>query len=851
MTMNRMEAMFRSKRREYILVFLFFLVMAILFTWPLILHMHNGVLGGHHNPLLNTWIISWDANTIFTNPTNLFQGNIIYPSRDVLAYSEHLFLLGVMAAPIYHASGNPMLAYNLLLLLGMVFSAFGCYILAKEFTSSRWGGLVGGLFYAYCPYKLGIMGHIQIFFAPFLPLMLLYLYRYLHKGGRRNVFLFGLFFLLQSLVSWHYLVFCSLVAGLMWLWAALFSRRKTEWLRLAAVAAALVLAAAFLIPFALPYLRLNRRLPNFGRNLEEVELYSATTDDYLSVLPESVIYGDAPGPFREGSLVTENTLYPGVMVIMLALAGLFIRKKKEGDPPVFGSTSYRRGPPFFLLLTFIGFILTFGPEIGGMRNPLYTLLFHLGVLKFIRYSSRFYVLVVLGLSVLAAYGTAKLAVRISGWRKSWRAGRLAAAVLVALLLLEMLAFNFTVYPVPAWGDVPEVYTWLEEQGDVRVIDLPASPLDHDGNRYDDWNMDVVPESLLPYLQREGLVVYMSTYHWKQTTNGYSGYTPFFYRRIFTEMQAFPSQRNVELLRGLGIDFVFWHWNWVEEEERDEYRDRLLSTPGLSLEKDFVEWTIFRVEPGVLASVEDLEASLQAPSAVPEGESFNLGILVKNECGSPLVIVEEDLQTFHLSFLDKGGNVVNEEKGTYRAPFFLQGGEETSVPLKIEATPEEGAYQMQLELEGGVLGRHDLQQEIKIVEPEDLVGSGVLSGSVALKKGAELVEIPIPDGLYPLVLTVHNDGDTLWRSGWEEEQVGGHYPFGLVYLGMKWGENGELVWGEQGGVLPCDVSPGQSVEVPVLARPPDQPGTYELLFVLRDKDVDWFGQVLLIEADICQ
>ena len=174
-----------------------------------------------------------------------------------------------------------------------------------------------------------------------------------------------------------------------------------------------------------------------------------------------------------------------------------------------------------------------------------------------------------------------------------------------------------------------------------------------------------------------------------------------------------------------------------------------------------------------------------------------------------------------------------------------------MPLKIEATPEEGAYQMQLELEGGVLGRHDLQQEIKIVEPEDLVGSGVLSGSVALKKGAELVEIPIPDGLYPLVLTVHNDGDTLWRSGWEEEQVGGHYPFGLVYLGMKWGENGELVWGEQGGVLPCDVSPGQSVEVPVLARPPDQPGTYELLFVLRDKDVDWFGQVLLIEADICQ
>jgi hypothetical protein len=167
MNMNKLEMVFRTKKREYLIVLLFFLIMAILFTWPLILHIHNGVIGGHGDPMLNNWIISWEAKTIFTNPTNLFQGNIIYPARDVLAYSEHLFTLGLLGAPIYHLTGNPILTYNLLIFFAIVFSAFGCYLLIKELTGSRWGGLFGGLFFALCPYRIAKADHIQILFSAF------------------------------------------------------------------------------------------------------------------------------------------------------------------------------------------------------------------------------------------------------------------------------------------------------------------------------------------------------------------------------------------------------------------------------------------------------------------------------------------------------------------------------------------------------------------------------------------------------------------------------------------------------------------------------------------------------------
>jgi len=839
--------LFRTKRREYLVVLLFFLVMAILFTWPLILHIHNGVIGGYGDPMLNNWIISWEAKTIFANPTNIFQGNILYPARDVLAYSEHLFTLGLLGAPIYHLSGNPVLTYNLLIFFAIVFSAFGCYLLIKELTGSRWGGLFGGLFFALCPYRIAKADHIQILFSAFLPFMLLYLFRYLEKGRIKYLVLFGLFFLLQSLTSWHYLVFCTFAAVLLLLWTAFFSRKKEEWLRLGAALVIILVAMMIILPFALPYIRAHSRLPGFERTLEEAEFYGASARDYLRVLPESVVYGGAASPAEEGGVWLEKVLFPGFLILLLALAGLFIRRREEDNVLAFEPEAFKRGALYFLVLAVLSFVLTLGPEIFGVTNPFYTFLYNLGILRFIRFPSRFYVLVALGLSVLAGYGVAKIAARMAGWRKNWRAGRITALVLVLLLAVEIATFNVAIYPVPVWGEVPEVYSWLKEQVNVRVIELPTSPLGEGALRYDAWEMGLVSKNKEEYNSREGMRMYFSTYHWKDIANGYSGYFPFFNRRIITEMQAFPSQRSANLLRTIGIDCVLWHWDWVEEDERAEIEERLASIPQLSLEKEFEDTAVYRLEQEDLADIDELEVSPETPEAVPEGEGFNLALLVKNTSSSPFAAIEEDPQPLYLRFLDDKGEVVYEERTEYRPLFFLDGGEETFLPAGAAGTPGVGDYLLELRMQDSVLGEITFSMDIAVREPEALAGTGNLSGVMTLRGGEESIAIPVADGLYPLVLTVKNDGDTLWRSKWEEEQLGGIYPFGLAFLGVVWSQDGNAVWEEQAAVLPCDVSPGQSIQVPALLRPPSQPGTYELYIGLRDKDIGWFGVPLIVEV----
>ncbi len=865
--MERLAGFYNSRSKEYALVLVFFLLAAILFTWPLVLHLHDGIVGGHGDPLLNSWIVSWDAKTIFTDPTSLFQGNIIYPSRDVLAYSEHQFALGLIAAPVYLVFNNPILAYNFLVFFCIVFSGFGCYLLVKELTGSRWGGLAAGLFFALCPYKISQLSHIQIFFSPFLPFMLLYLYRFLERGRWKNLVLFGVFFVAQSLSSWHYLLYSALAAALLWLWKAVFSRRKRDWVKLAGAAAAVVVAALVILPFALPYFRAHQRLPGFERSLEEIELYGARGEDYLRVLDVSVVYGEAAPPFKEGGIGFENVLYPGVMILILAAAGLLLRRRKEEEEfQAFDPESFRRGALFFLILAALSALLAFGPRIGGWDNPFYKIPYNLGLLKFTRVPTRFFLLVALALGVLAGYGIAKLVIRASHGRKGREgalgAGRLAGMGLLALLLLELLTWNLYVHPIPVWGDVPDVYDWLAEQGDVAVIELPTHALGPAGTY--DRDLKLAPMDIFEYLYREGDIMYFSTYHWKKVVNGYSGYSPFFYRRTITEMQGFPSQRSIDLLRGLGVAYVLWDWYWVPSQRMEEFNLRLFSTPGLSHVGDFENKSVFRVEEGDTALPEEMEVAAVAPTAVPPGADFEMGLLVSNPTQAPMVCVEEEWQRFSLVFRDGAGRVAAEVEGEYRAPFFVDAGETVSIPLRVERVKAEdpdpetvlvegehllqGSYEIELLLAGGVLGDRGFDLEMTVRHMPVSTSSESLAGELVPPEGGGSVSVPSPDGVYPLMaVTARNTGDALWKALPQMEDY--TYPAGTVHLALSWTGKDGSPWEDQACSLPCDVSPGQEVGVPLLLRPPAAPGEYTLRLGLYAEGTGWFGEAMQVQVSV--
>jgi len=99
----------------------------------------------------------------------------------------------------------------------------------------------------------------------------------------------------------------------------------------------------------------------------------------------------------------------------------------------------------------------------------------------------------------------------------------------------------------------------------------------------------------------------------------------------------------------------------------------------------------------------------------------------------------------------------------------------------------------------------------------------------------------------MTTTVTNTGDTLWLSLLQAEDYS--LPAGSVHLAFKWSDMNGSVWEYQGSTIPGDVAPGQSVEVPMLTRPPNVPGNYRLDVGLFLEGSGYFGDMLHLNVQV--
>jgi len=101
---------------HHVAVFAFFLLLVALYTFPLIRD-PAGFLPDHHDPFLNSWTMVSYARRLVAAPLALFHGNIFYPYGNTLSFQEIVLLPTATAGPIFALTGNPVLAYNLTILL--------------------------------------------------------------------------------------------------------------------------------------------------------------------------------------------------------------------------------------------------------------------------------------------------------------------------------------------------------------------------------------------------------------------------------------------------------------------------------------------------------------------------------------------------------------------------------------------------------------------------------------------------------------------------------------------------------------------------------------------------------------
>ena len=91
-------------------------LLTIVMTWPLARGFARDVPADLGDPLLNCWILAWDADHLLRalgGHVEALRGywtaNIYYPHALTLAYSEHLTAQALQILPIYALTKNPLL----------------------------------------------------------------------------------------------------------------------------------------------------------------------------------------------------------------------------------------------------------------------------------------------------------------------------------------------------------------------------------------------------------------------------------------------------------------------------------------------------------------------------------------------------------------------------------------------------------------------------------------------------------------------------------------------------------------------------------------------------------------------
>jgi hypothetical protein len=301
-----------SIRLAALAVFGLYLALAIAFTYPLIIHPGSVVPSDPGDPVLNTWILWWNAKTVpFTSAW--WNAPAFYPAHGVMSFSEHLSGMSWISTPVFWLSGNAQLGYNAAFFLTFPLSAWAAYLLCFELTGRRDAAFVGGLVFGFAPYRVSHLPQIQVLASYWMPLALLGLHRFIRDQRAKWLVLFGVSWLMQALCNGYFMVYFSI---LVLIWLAWFLPWR-NWRAVGSVAFAWGLAALPLAPLMLTYHTIHE---SFGLGSRLGALDSGA--DIFSVLdasPSLAVWG-----FVHAYPQSEGELFPGVAGILLVVVAIVI-----------------------------------------------------------------------------------------------------------------------------------------------------------------------------------------------------------------------------------------------------------------------------------------------------------------------------------------------------------------------------------------------------------------------------------------------------------------------------------------------------------------------------------------------
>jgi hypothetical protein len=502
-------------------------LLAIVMTWPLIWHLGSTVPRDIGDPLAEAWQPAWGGHALLHQPLHFFDSNRFWPIPDSLAFGDAL--IGYAPAGLIGSGPHAaMVRYDLLFIFAYALAFFGAYLLARELGLGPLGAVIAGAAFAYAPYRLEQDGHLQVISSGGIPLALAFAVRGVRLKRPWWIFWAWVVAVWEVSIGWvlglpfAYAVGLIVLVGVV-IWLRRGRPRIPRGMLVAGIAGAVIFTGVSYW-IAHHYLYIADNFPAAKRSPHEVAAFSGPLKVFLTAPEENFVWGAATAGIRD-TLTTwqEKTLFPGAVILVLAIAGLW-------------SSSLSKRWRIGIGIAAVAFaVLSLGfREGGGLLWPYRVLYDLLPGWDAIRTPGRMTTFTSLALALLAAAG-ADAAIRAAGrWRWPGWSAIAIAGVLSLAIVTEGRSLPFDPFDNQAQPEVPPAL--------ASTADIPQ------------------PQLHLPALTAKENRAYQleSTQGFPEMVNGRASTNPAVVLDLVKHMATFPDAATVRELQAYGVRTVIIH-----------------------------------------------------------------------------------------------------------------------------------------------------------------------------------------------------------------------------------------------------------------------------------------------------
>lgn len=465
-------------------VFILFLLISILFFLQLPLHQS---LPGNWDTWLYLSLFNYYPDYLvgLLKDLNVYQP--FFPdNHPSFVFGEPSFFNSIIYIPIQYLIGSPIWSFYIFICIITSLNALGIFQVAKKIYEDKLTAIISGFLLIFSNYMLSSLDQCNVLSVYPSLFSIYYLICFYKTNYRKNIFWASFWGAIQIYCSGYHFLFLFIVILVLILFTIKKSIIKENFIWI-------VMAVLFLLLLISPYAYIY-----LFSGLSEIKINPVTESvlkdlslhlqDFTRSHPYNILYGSNQD---ESLIFYLHSINPGFILTSLFIMGLFKSKYKI----------------VFVGLIFVFTILSCGPEILGIQNPVYILMKSVGVDQFMRTPIRAFMVILIIACILSAQSL----------RYIFQNRPFLGICIFIFLMIENVPFKLQYFQSNAYVNPPEnLLAVANDMNKDEVLWIQPSTL---------YALDDIVLPGIGQVNREYIYMYWQTIFKRDMVNGMNGYVP--------------------------------------------------------------------------------------------------------------------------------------------------------------------------------------------------------------------------------------------------------------------------------------------------------------------------------------